>query len=145
MAWKSQSIRSARPSVPSSELGPTTPSSASECVSPLGPGGSNTRLREEGVGGPNSDEGTGTLVIYVYPNPFTVVALGHCPLNKFKCLIVWATLCRSPLARRHIPPQVLCTERGQWHLIYTSCISSYVVKKNPREKPKQCMREYHWI
>jgi hypothetical protein len=45
MAWKSQSIRSARLSVPSSELGPTTPSSASECVSPFGPGGSNTRLR----------------------------------------------------------------------------------------------------
>jgi hypothetical protein len=43
---------STRVPVPSLELGYLTPSSASECVSPLDPKGrSNTRLREKGVGG----------------------------------------------------------------------------------------------
>ncbi len=42
------------------------------CPSPLGSGVEHTRLRERGLGGPNSDEGTesdrhcGTLGIYVY-------------------------------------------------------------------------------
>jgi hypothetical protein len=37
-----------------------------------GGGGGHTRLRERGVGRPNSDEETDTLVLYVYYNPFTV-------------------------------------------------------------------------
>ncbi len=36
------------------------------CVSPFGPGGGHTRLRERGWGSPNSDEGTYTVVLYVY-------------------------------------------------------------------------------
>jgi hypothetical protein len=44
-------------SVPSSELAPPNPSSASECVSPLDPkGGEQHSLSGEGVGGPNSNE-----------------------------------------------------------------------------------------
>ncbi len=43
------------------------PSSASECCSPsLGPRGETHSLAGEGVGGPNSNEGTDTLVLYVY-------------------------------------------------------------------------------
>ncbi len=46
--------------VPSSELGPPTPSTASECASPLDPGGQHS-LADEGVCGPNSDEWTDNL------------------------------------------------------------------------------------
>jgi hypothetical protein len=43
------------------------PSSASECCSPsLGPRGETHSLAGEGVGEPNSNEGTDTLVLYVY-------------------------------------------------------------------------------
>ncbi len=57
-------------SVPSLELGPSTPSAASECRSPsLGSSGRHTRVRGRGV--PNSDEGKDTLVLYVYFNPST--------------------------------------------------------------------------
>jgi hypothetical protein len=38
---------------------------------PLGPRGETHSLAEEGVGELNSDEGTDTLVLYVYYNPST--------------------------------------------------------------------------
>jgi hypothetical protein len=64
-----QSIQSARLSVQSSELGPPTPSPASECCSPfLGPRRETNSLAGEEVEGPNPDEGTDTLVLYVYYN-----------------------------------------------------------------------------
>jgi hypothetical protein len=59
-----QSIQCARLSFLSSELGPSTPSHARlRCSS---------RLWVQGVGGPNSDEGTYTPVLYVYYNSYTV-------------------------------------------------------------------------
>jgi hypothetical protein len=73
-------VESAGPSVQSSELGPPTPSSKSECCPP--PFGSQVqggdklafggRGRGGGGGGPNSYEGTGCLVLSVmYNNPST--------------------------------------------------------------------------
>ncbi len=59
-------------SVPSSELGPPTPSLASECGSTprTKVEGRQTRLPGGGCwGGPNSDEGTETLVLYVFYIP----------------------------------------------------------------------------
>jgi hypothetical protein len=56
-------------SVPLSELDPpSTPSPASECGSPPGPkwGGETHSFAREGGGGPNSDEGTEILVLYIY-------------------------------------------------------------------------------
>ncbi len=59
-------------SVPSFELGPRNPSPASECGSPKDPSGGETQsLAVEGMVGPNSDEGTENLVLYIYYNPFT--------------------------------------------------------------------------
>jgi hypothetical protein len=59
-----QSRQSARLSLQSSELGPQPPHSQGECAPP------SLRFREGthslaggGVGGPNSDEGTGTVVL----------------------------------------------------------------------------------
>ncbi len=52
-------------SVPSSELGPPTPSPPIECVSPLGTnGGSNTLLRVR-VGGHNSEDWIESLALYI--------------------------------------------------------------------------------
>ncbi len=40
---------------------------AGECAPPpFGPGGGHTRLRLKGWGSPNSDEGTSTMVLYMY-------------------------------------------------------------------------------
>jgi hypothetical protein len=66
-------LQSVRLSVPSSELGQPTPSPTRECCSPppVEPRGETHSLAGEGVGGPNSDEGTATLVLYVYYNPST--------------------------------------------------------------------------
>ncbi len=67
-----QSIQSVRLSVHSSALGPPTHSSASEyCSAPLGPRGRHTRWGRGDWGGPNSDEETDSLVIYVYYNRST--------------------------------------------------------------------------
>jgi hypothetical protein len=68
------SIQNARLSFQSSELGSPTPSPARECCSSLslGPRGEIHSLWGYGVGGPNSDEGTDTMVFCVYYNPSTV-------------------------------------------------------------------------
>jgi hypothetical protein len=67
-----QSIQSARLSLQLSELAPPAPSPASEfCPLHMGPMGEPHSLAGEGVGGPNSNEGTDTLVLYVYYNPST--------------------------------------------------------------------------
>ena len=62
-------------SVPSSELDPPPPTPQTKVAPPLAPrtqvGGTHS-LPGEGVGGPYSDEGTESLVLYVYYNPFTV-------------------------------------------------------------------------
>jgi hypothetical protein len=62
-----QSIQSARLSFQSSQLGP---SPARECCSSSlwVQGGRQTRLRGRGWGGPNSEEGTEDLVLYLYYN-----------------------------------------------------------------------------
>jgi hypothetical protein len=66
--------------VPSSELGPpTTPSPASECVSPLDPSGESNTLAAKGRGGPNSDEGTETVVLYVL----------HCNISTTVARYIW--------------------------------------------------------
>ncbi len=52
-------------SVPSSELGPPPPLRKRECLSPLRSWREPHSVPGEGVGGPNSDEGTETLVLYV--------------------------------------------------------------------------------
>jgi hypothetical protein len=70
-----QSIQSARLSVQSSELGSPTPSSASGGCTPPPPG--DTLDWGEGVVGPNSDEGTDTLVLYVYYNPSTNICIQY--------------------------------------------------------------------
>jgi hypothetical protein len=58
---------STRVSVPPSELGPSTRYPAGECGSPLGSKlGGDTLGWREGVGGPNSDEGTETLALYIF-------------------------------------------------------------------------------
>ncbi len=58
-----QSGQSARLFLQSSEMGPPTPSPVGECVSPpLVPGGGTHSL---GARGPNSEEGTDTLVLLV--------------------------------------------------------------------------------
>ena len=56
-----------------------TPLAAGECaLPPFGLGGEHTRLRERGWGSPNADEGTFTVVLYIYkycaqkPSPFRV-------------------------------------------------------------------------
>jgi hypothetical protein len=56
-------------------IGPPHPQ-ASVAPPPLGPRGETHWLAGEGVGGPNSNEGTDTLVLYVYYNPST--ACQHC-------------------------------------------------------------------
>jgi hypothetical protein len=68
----SQSRQSTKLSLQSSEMGPSTPSPAGECVPPpFGSWGETDSLageKEEGGGGPDSDEGDihcGTLGIYV--------------------------------------------------------------------------------
>jgi hypothetical protein len=44
-----------------------TPLAAGECApTPFGPGGGHTRLRLKGWGSPNSNEGTYTVVLYIY-------------------------------------------------------------------------------
>jgi hypothetical protein len=44
-----------------------TPLAAGECAPPpFGPGGGHTRLRLKGWGSPNSNEGTYTVVLYIY-------------------------------------------------------------------------------
>ncbi len=60
-----QSIQSARLYVHSSELGPTTPlTRKGVLILPLlGRRGETHSLAGEGIGGPNSDEGTDTLVL----------------------------------------------------------------------------------
>jgi hypothetical protein len=68
---QSQSAQSARLSIQAAELGPPARSPARECCSPhLGTGGETDSLAGEGVGGPNADDGTDTLVLYRY-NPST--------------------------------------------------------------------------
>ncbi len=57
-------------SVQSSELGPHPLIRKRVLPPPLGSRGETHSLAGEGVGGPNSDEGTDTLVLYVY-NPST--------------------------------------------------------------------------
>jgi hypothetical protein len=63
----------ARLSVQSSELGPPQllTHKGVLLLPPLGPRGETHSLAGEGLGGPNSDEGTYTLVLYVYFNPST--------------------------------------------------------------------------
>jgi hypothetical protein len=68
-SWaESQIIQSARLSVPSSELGPIpTPLTRKRVLlSTLGSKAGDTPAGGEGVGGPCSDEGADTLVLYVY-------------------------------------------------------------------------------
>jgi hypothetical protein len=56
----------ARHSIQSSALGPPTPSPVRECCSSLmGPWGETHSLAGEGVRGPNSDDGTDILAVYV--------------------------------------------------------------------------------
>ncbi len=75
-------------SVPSSELGPPPRTPQAKAAPPwtLGPkwGGTHS-LPWEGVGGPNSDEGTESLVLYVYYDPFTV----NIELDMFISNILW--------------------------------------------------------
>ncbi len=52
--------------VPSSELGPPTPSAESECVSPLDPKGEQHSLGGWGGGGPNSDDCTESLALSIH-------------------------------------------------------------------------------
>jgi hypothetical protein len=61
-------MQTVRFSVQSSELGLLTLSPAYEYCSfpPLGPGGEAHSLAGQGMVGPNSDEGTDTLVLCVY-------------------------------------------------------------------------------
>jgi hypothetical protein len=62
-------IQSTRLSFQSSELDTPTPSPPRECaLPPFGSKGETHSLAGEGVGGPNSDEGTDTLVLYAYYN-----------------------------------------------------------------------------
>ncbi len=53
------------------------PSPPSECCSPLWVHGGDTRLRRKGWGGPNSDEGTDTLALFVYYNSSTMYTLSE--------------------------------------------------------------------
>jgi hypothetical protein len=64
----SESIQSAKLSFRSSELGPPTPSHASECPPPLWvQGGETAAYGEVGWnGGPNSGDRTDTLVVLYY-------------------------------------------------------------------------------
>ncbi len=65
---KSQSRQSARPFLQSFWDSPA-PSPAGECAPPphlVGGGGVDTRWKERGWRGPNSDEGTDTVVLYLY-------------------------------------------------------------------------------
>ncbi len=67
-------------SVPSWKLGPLTPSPTGDVwlanppPPPPGPGGEQHSLGGEEVGGPNSDEGTKTLVLHLDYNPSTYPA-----------------------------------------------------------------------
>jgi hypothetical protein len=62
---QSQSIQSSWYSVQSSELGPPIPAPAASVAPPLlVQGGATHSLGREGVGGPDSDEGTETLILY---------------------------------------------------------------------------------
>jgi hypothetical protein len=66
-----KSIQSARLSVQSSELGPLTCKRV--LLRPLWIQGEDTHsLPGEGVGGPDSDEGTNTLVLYTIYKPSTI-------------------------------------------------------------------------
>jgi hypothetical protein len=58
-------MQSARLYLQSSDLGPPIPSPAGECVPPFTvvPGGGTNSLGGEGVGGPHSNKGTGTVVL----------------------------------------------------------------------------------
>jgi hypothetical protein len=62
--WKAQSRQSARLSLQSSEFGPAIPLPADQCCPPptLVSGGKHS-LAGEGVYGPNSNEGTDTVVL----------------------------------------------------------------------------------
>jgi hypothetical protein len=65
-----QSIQSARLSFHSSELAELVPPPPHP-LPPLGPRGETHSLAGGGCGGTNSDEGTDTLLLYVYYNPST--------------------------------------------------------------------------
>jgi hypothetical protein len=73
-------MKSARLSVYLSELGPLICKRV--LLPPLSPRGDTHSLA--GDGGPNSNQGTGTLVLYVYYNPST--ACQHCFCKFFMCL-----------------------------------------------------------
>ncbi len=62
---ETQSRQSAKLFLHASELGLPNPLAAGECAPhPLGRGGGgHTRLRERGLGSPNSDEGTYNVVL----------------------------------------------------------------------------------
>jgi hypothetical protein len=61
-----QSIKSARLSVQLSEFGPpASPHTQASVAPPQPPWVRNTPARWEGGGGPNADEGTNTLLLYV--------------------------------------------------------------------------------
>ncbi len=81
-----QSIQSARFSVQSSELGPPLTHKRVLPPPPLGLRGRDTLPCGEGGGGPNSDEGTDTLVLYVYYNPSTLYKIRHCLSFRFLTL-----------------------------------------------------------
>jgi hypothetical protein len=80
--WISQSIQSVRLSVPSSELVPpprllSLSRKRLLLLLPLGPRRETHSIVGEGVGGPNSDKGIGTLVLYsiLFCNPSTKAEL----------------------------------------------------------------------
>jgi hypothetical protein len=66
--------KSDRLSLQSSALGPPSPSPAGKCSPPPFGSGGDT-LAGAGVGGPNSDEGTDTVVLQVQYNPSTLVVI----------------------------------------------------------------------
>jgi hypothetical protein len=57
--------------VPLSELGPPPPPPQANVAPSQDPSGGDTLACGEGGGGPNFDEGTETLVLYVYFDPST--------------------------------------------------------------------------
>jgi hypothetical protein len=84
---QSQRRESARLSLHSSELDPPIPSPAGECCTPLRSRGGAHSLAGKEMGGPNSDEGTDTVVSYVYsiiPLSSHSLSFTHSPVQYLK-------------------------------------------------------------